>query len=210
MKLYMVPAAPNPTKVLLYMAEREQLGADLGVETKLVNTLKGEHRGPEHLARNPFGTLPVLELDDGSYLLESLAIIEYLEDRFPQGGLLGEDPAARGQARDLERIVELRFTNPVSRYVHAVNSPLGFEPDLKTAKQIEEALPPVLNYLESLLADGRELLLGARPCIADCTLAAALQFARFRDIDLLGDYANLRAWDQRYRTRPAAQKVLKF
>ena len=93
MKLYMVPLAPNPTKVMLYIAEREALGAAFGIEQVVVNTLKGRHREPEHLARNPFGTLPVLELDDGSYLIESLAIMEYLEERFPQGALMGADPA---------------------------------------------------------------------------------------------------------------------
>ena len=58
----MVPAAPNPTKVMLYIAERKAMGVDLGVEQIVVNTLKGKHREPEHLARNPFGTLPVLAL----------------------------------------------------------------------------------------------------------------------------------------------------
>ena len=67
-KLYMVPLAPNPTKVMLYIAEREALGTALPIEQIVVNTLKGRHREPEHIARNPFGTLPVLELDDGSLL----------------------------------------------------------------------------------------------------------------------------------------------
>ena len=61
MKLYMVPLAPNPTKVMLYIAERAQLGTEMGIEQITVNTVKRENRAPEHLARNPFGTLPVLE-----------------------------------------------------------------------------------------------------------------------------------------------------
>ena len=80
MKLYKVALAPNPTKVMLYIAERAELGTDMGIEQITVNTVKRENREPEHLARNPFGTLPTLELDDGSYLVESLAIIQYLED----------------------------------------------------------------------------------------------------------------------------------
>ena len=84
MKLYMVPLAPNPTKVMLYIAERESAGTDMGIEQVFVNTLKGRHREPEHLARNPFGTLPVLELEDGSHLVESLSIIEYLEEVKPE------------------------------------------------------------------------------------------------------------------------------
>ena len=77
MKLYMVPLAPNPTKVMLYIAEREELGVNMEIEQIVVNTVKGRHKEPEHLARNPFGTVPTLELDDGDYLVESVAIIEY-------------------------------------------------------------------------------------------------------------------------------------
>ena len=99
MKLYMEPLAPNPTKVMLYIAEREAAGAALGIEQVVVNTLKGRHREPAHLARNPFGTLPVLELDDGSHLIESLTIIEYLEEQFPDGALMGSSPRSTSWSR---------------------------------------------------------------------------------------------------------------
>jgi glutathione S-transferase len=210
MKLYMVPLAPNPTKVMLYIAEREALGASLGIEQIVVNTLKGRHREPEHLARNPFGTLPVLELDDGSYLIESLAIMEYLEERFPQGALMGTGPEQRARARDLERVVELRIAIPMGGYVHAKKSPLGLPPDPVLAQSIEDKLQAPLNHLESLLADGRPLLMGERPSVADCTLQAAFQFLRFIQADLIGDRPRLRAWDERYRQRPAAKAVLKW
>ena len=52
MKLYGVPAAPNPTKVMLYVAERQVRGTDMNIEHVRVNTLKGEQNQPEHLARN--------------------------------------------------------------------------------------------------------------------------------------------------------------
>ncbi|MEM7078962.1 MAG: glutathione S-transferase family protein [Pseudomonadota bacterium] len=211
MKLYMVPAAPNPTKVMLYIAEREALGVDFGIEQVVVNTLKGRQREPEHLARNPFGTLPVLELADGSYLKESLAIIAYLEDKFPQQGLLGDSAESRAHSRDLERIVEFRVAQPLGRYVHAVNSPLGLPPDPKAAAEVEQSLPAALNYLEALLGDGRELLQGAQVSIADCTLQSGLQFARFGKVDLPGgDYPYLTAWNARFCARPPAKAVLKF
>jgi glutathione S-transferase len=206
----MVPLAPNPTKVMLYVAEREALGASLGIEQIVVNTLKGRHREPEHLARNPFGTLPVLELDDGGYLIESLAIMEYLEERFPQGALMGTGPEQRARARDLERVVELRIAIPMGGYVHAKKSPLGLPPDPVLAQSIEDKLQAPLNHLESLLADGRPLLMGERPSVADCTLQAAFQFLRFIQADLIGDRPRLRAWDERYRQRPAAKAVLKW
>ncbi len=208
MKLFQVAAAPNPTKVMLYIAEREALGLKMDIELVQVNPRKGEQRAPEHLARNPFGTLPVLQLDDGSYLLESLAIIYYLEDKFPEHSLLPQNLEAKAKARDLERIVELRVATPIARYVHATNSPLGYKPDAKVAAEIEADLPKGFGYLENLLSDGRNWLIGDEVSIADCTLQSGFQFARFGKAELLGDYPLLQAWDKRYRARSAAEQVL--
>ena len=210
MKLYTVPLAPNPTKVMLYIAERAAAGADLPIEQIVVNTLKGRHKEPGHLARNPFGTLPVLEYEDGAYLVESLAIVEYLEDRYSEGALREADIARRARNRDLERVVDLRVAMPMSNYVHAAKSPLGLPPDPDAAAAIEKGLQAPLDYLESALDDGRPLLTGERVAIADCTMQAALQFLRFIDADLFGERPNLRAWDARYRQRPAARTVLKW
>lgn len=206
----MVPLAPNPTKVMLYIAEREELGSDLGIEQIVVNTVKGRHREPAHVARNPFGTVPVLELDDGAYLVESLAIIEYLEEKFPAAALLTGTPEARGKARDLERIIDLRIAGPMGAYGHAKNSPLGRPPDPELAAQMEAAVQTPLDFLENLLSDGRPLMSGERVSIADCTLQASLQFLRYVQADLFGVRPRLRAWDARYRARPAAQKVLRW
>ncbi len=210
MKLYKVALAPNPTKVMLYIAERAELGTDMGIEQVTVNTVKGEHRQADHLTRNPFGTLPALELDDGSFIKESLAIIQYLEDRFPQGALISGTAEEKGHARDIERIVDLRLASPVGGYAHATNSPLGYPPDPERADTLKASMQTPLNHLEALLADDRTLLTGARVSIADCTLQASLQFIRFIEDDVLGDRPLLRAWDESYRQRPAAQAVLKW
>ena len=210
MKLFMVPLAPNPTKVMLYIAERTALGADLGIEQVVVNTLKGRQREPEHLARNPFGTLPVLELDDGSFLVESLTIIEYLEDAFAEHRLSTADATSRAKARDLERIADVRMARHIGTYCHATNSPLGFPPDPELAQTSMDSLQAPLDYLEGLLVDGRPLLTGETVAVADCTLQAFLQFARYVKADIIGDRPLLLAWDERYRARPSVQGVLKW
>ncbi len=210
MKLYMVPLAPNPTKVMLYIAERAEEGVEMAIEQIVVNTVKGRHKEPEHLARNPFGTVPTLELDDGTYLVESLAIIQYLEDKFPDNPLISGTPEQKGFARDVERIVDVRLAGPMGGYGHAVNSPLGYPRDDAKAAQLETAMQAPLDFLEGLLSDGRPLLLGDRVSIADCTLAASLQFVRYVEQDVFGDRPALRAWDARYRERPAARSVLKW
>ena len=210
MKLYMVPLAPNPTKVMLYIAECEELGTHMDIEQIVVNTVKGRHKEPEHLARNPFGTVPAFELEDGTYLVESLAIIAYLEDKFPDGALLRGSPEDKARARDVERVIDLRIAGPMGAYGHAKNSPLGRPPDPEKAAQIEANLQTPLDYLENLLSDGRPLLLGDQVSIADCTLQASLQFIRYVEADLFGDRPLLRDWDERYRARPAAQQVLRW
>ena len=80
---------------MLYIAEREARGITLPIEQIVVNTVKGRHKEPEHLARNPFGTVPAFELDDGGFILESLAIIHYLEDKFPKAPLCQAAPKTK-------------------------------------------------------------------------------------------------------------------
>ena len=210
MKLYMVPLAPNPTKVMLYIAEREELGVDMSIEQIVVNTVKGRHKEPEHLARNPFGTVPALEMDDGTYLVESLAMIDFLEDKFPNNTMYQGTPEEKGKARDIERVIDLRLGGPMGAFGHATNSPLGRPPEPEKAAQYLESMQTPLNYLETLLGDGRPLLCGDRVNVADCTLQSFLQFTRFVEADVFGDRPLLRAWDARYRARPAAQAVLKW
>lgn len=210
MKLYKVALAPNPTKVMLYIAERNEMGAHLDFEQVTVNTLKGEQREPTHLERNPFATVPAFELDDGTYLKESLAIIHYLEAKFTDFPLVDGSPEARAHAWDLERIIDLKLSSPMGAYGHAVNSPLGYPKDPERAEQLLNGMQKPLDYLESQLEDGRPLLLGDRVSVADCTLQASLQFMRFVEADVLGERPYLKAWDQRYRQRPAALKVLKW
>ena len=77
MKVYDFPYAPNPQKLRVYLAEK-----GLNIQKVTVNITRGENRTPEFLSKNPMGSLPVLELDDGTCLTESLAIIEYFEVSF--------------------------------------------------------------------------------------------------------------------------------
>ncbi|WP_027543549.1 glutathione S-transferase family protein [Bradyrhizobium sp. WSM2254] len=210
MKLYTVPLAPNPTKVMLYIAERAALGVEMGIEQITVNTVKGRHKEPAHLARNPFGTLPVLEVEEGRFILESHTIMEYLDERYPDGNMLGSTPVERAFARDLERIVELRIATHMGTYGHMVRSPLGRAPDPEGAGVALRAMQPAMDYLETLLSDGRSMLLGERVSMADCTLQASLQFMRYIEQDILGERPLLRKWDAGYRDGAAARAVLRW
>jgi len=207
-KLYCFPIAPNPTKVRLYLAEKRAGGAEIDVTEVTVDLRSGEQKQTAHLERNPFGTLPVLELPDGSHLLESLCIIEYLEELYPDPPLIGTEPSERARVRELERIADLGVLLPVGGLVHATNSPLGRPPNPEVAAYFRSALPRALGVLDQRLSDGRPFLAGGAPTIADCTLAAAFQFARFGKVEIDPAFERLARWDAAYRERAPAQSVL--
>lgn len=199
MKLYYFPVAPNPTKVLVYLREK---GID--IELELVNLREGEHRGAAHLARNPTGTLPVLELDSGEFLTESLSIIEYLEEVYPQPVMIGANPLARAQIRSYERKVEVGILNPIGRIVHATNSPLGLpaRPEVATAEW--ERLLPALARVDALIGSS-PFAAGETPSIVDCTLFAGLQFGEMFGVSLPDDCTNIRRWREVFGQRPSTQ-----
>ena len=208
MKLYIFMMAPNPTRVRLMLEEKRAGGASIDLPEISVNLGKGEQREPEHLARNPLGKLPVLELDDGSFLTESEAIIEYLEELHPEPSMIGSSPLERARVRELEQIAHGGVLNSVALIVHSTNSPLGLPPRPEVAEMARTTLGGPMQWLDNLLADGRPFLMGDRPTLPDCTLAAGFQFARFGKLEILGEYENLARWDAAYRERAPARAVL--
>ncbi len=208
MKLYFFPVAPNPTKVRLYLAEKAAGGAEIALTEVTVDLREGEQSHAEHLERNPFGKLPVLELDDGSHLIESLPIIEYLEELHPNPPMIGSTPLECARVRELERVADVCVLMVVGRIVHATNSPLGLPPSPEVAKNAREMLPKSLEFLDRRLDDGRPFLAGERPSVADCTLAAGFQFGRFGDVEIDASFENLARWDEAFRSRPSAKSVL--
>lgn len=84
MKLYDFKAAPNPRRVRIFIAEK-----GLSIPLEEVDLLSRESRTPEFLNKNPSGHVPVLQLDDGSCLAESVAICRYFELIHPDPNLMG-------------------------------------------------------------------------------------------------------------------------
>ena len=208
MKLYFFYVAPNPTKVRLYLAEKAAGGTRIDLEEVKVNLGKGEQKQPEHMARNPFGKLPVLELDDGTFLSESLAIMEYLEELHPDPPMIGTNPLERARIRELERIAELGVLFPAARVVHSTDSPLDLPPSAEMVEYFTGVLDTNFKVIERCLSDGRLYLTGEHPTIADCTLQAGLQFARYGKLELDPSFTNLIRWDQGYRNRSHIKSVL--
>jgi glutathione S-transferase len=201
MKVYDFVGAPNPKKLRVYLAEK---GIKLPNES--VNIVSGENRTPEFLKKNPLGGLPVLELDDGAHLTESLAIIEYLEDLHPTPPMIGTTPLERARTRELERIADLGVLGAVAAVFQNTHpfmaGRLKQSPD--AAENARTRLANNLAVIDAAIGT-KPFVAGSRPSIADCTLFAALEFAEFAGVPVDPARKNVGRWYASFKERPSAQ-----
>jgi glutathione S-transferase len=201
MKVYDFNGAPNPKKLRVYLAEK-----GLSIPTEQVNIVSQDNRKPEFLKKNPMGGLPVLELDDGSCLSESLAIMEYLEELHPEPPLIGKNPRERARVRELERMAEMGVLSAVGTYFQNthpfMSGRLKQSPD--TAENAKARLASNLKILDDAIGK-KPFVAGDRPSIADCTLFAALEFAEFAQAPIDPGCKNVARWYQSFKERPSAK-----
>ncbi len=203
MKLYDVQVAPNPRRVRVFLAEK-------GIEVPLVpvNMMAGEHKTPEFLEKNPSGKVPVLELDDGTCIGESVAICRYFEATQPEPNLFGASPAELATVEMYNRIIELELLSQVG--VSWVNGPVVAQIAKGRFKQLPEAkaqsdgrVRAFYQRLDAQLAT-RAYIAGERFTIADITAVVTIDFAGER-VELKPD-ADLKAlwgWHSRVAQRPS-------
>ena len=110
MKLYNHSQAPNPRRVRVFAAEK---GIELALEE--IDILAGQSRTPEFLAKNSSGAVPLLELDDGSYLSKSVAICRYLEGLHPEPNLFGRDLREQAEIETWNRRMEIELLAAIGR-----------------------------------------------------------------------------------------------
>jgi glutathione S-transferase len=200
MKLYDFPLAPNPKKVRVYLAEK---GIQMPIEP--IDAINGANRTPEFLAKNPLGGLPVLELDDGTCLPESLAIMEYLEELHPDPPMIGREPFERARVRATERICELGVLANVAT-VFQNTSPFFAQRVKQSAEAADNGRTRLAVNLKVLngLIGANPFVCGARPTIADCTLFAGLEFAAFAGLAVDPQLTNVIRWHEAFKARPSA------
>ena len=201
MKIYDFVGAPNPKKLRVYLAEK-----GISVPLEPVDIITGANRRPEFLAKNPLGGLPVLELDDGTHLPESLAIIEYFEELHPTPPMIGSTPLERARVRSLERIAELGVLGRVATIFQNTH-PFMAARVKQSAEAAENARGQMAASLKALddAIGSRPFVAGDRPTIADCTLLAALDFGEFVGVPLDPAYRNVTRWQSAFKERPSAQ-----
>jgi len=198
MKLYESPS-PNARRVQVFMAEK---GFDC--ERVPVDIRGGENISPEFLAKNPGGRVPVLELDDGTCIAETMAICRYLECLHPEPNLYGETPLEIAAIEMWQRRVEMLFMAEVAG---AFRNITGFFKDRETCveewgKVCAEKAPKALTMFDAQLAD-HEYLAGDKFSVADISLAVALDFARMVKVVEIPDLPNINRWYELVNARPS-------
>ena len=201
MKLYNHTLAPNPRRVRIFAAEK-------AIELRVadVDILAGQSRTPEFLAKNSSGGVPVLELDDGSYLSESVAICRYLEGLHPEPNLLGRDLREQAEIERWNRRMELELFTAIGRTVQNTSS--IFQGRFKQFPEYGEAQRAlVYQRLERMDRElnGHKFVAGDRFTIADITALVAIDIGgRLADIKIAPELAHLTRWHETVSSRPSA------
>ena len=203
MKLYDYAGAPNPRRVRIFLAEK-----NIDIELVPTDMMKREHKLPSFLEKNPSGKIPVLELDDGRCIPESVAICRYLEAIAPEPNLMGRDAWELGTIEAKNRQLEMELWVPLG--TAWVNGPIVgrmklFEQIPAAKSQGDKAVTHFYKRLDEELKNSRYIAC-ERFTIADITLLSAVDFAT----ELVGlkpdmSLANLWRWHALVSQRPSCQ-----
>ncbi|MAB12635.1 glutathione S-transferase family protein [Parvibaculum sp.] len=201
MKLYnSAMPAPNPRRVRIFAAEK---GIDLPLEE--VSIPKREHKSDAFLQKNSLGQTPVLELDDGTTICESISICRYLEELNPENPLFGRNALEKAMIDMWLRRVEFIVMGPVGnfwRHAHPFTA--------RVVKQFNdfgesnrEAAAKAFNWLGGEIGS-REFICGDSYSMADVAALCAVDFAGFTGLEMPEEAENLRGWHKRVSARPSA------
>ena len=208
MKLYVWHQAPNPRRVLIYLAEKR-----LEVSLEDVGGGKGRLKA-DYVARYPQATVPMLELDDGTQIGEAMAICRYFEELHPDPPLMGVDARdkaivdmweRRSYEEGLLAIAEIfRNRHPLfaDRGVPGTPDPIPQIPALVDRGRRRAA--SFFRKFDGQLAD-HPFVAGKRFTVADATTLAVVDFAKVGGESVPDECANLRRWHREVSERPSAK-----
>lgn len=202
MKLLENSATPSARRVAIFLNE-------LGIEIERVNVdIRGaENRTDAFMDKAPNGLIPVLELDDGTHICESLAICRYFDASTPnEKALFGSSPLEQAQVEMWQRIVELQGIVPAFQ---AFRNLSGFFSDRETCIQAwgeesRQRLAQFLPVVDKQLSK-QTWLAGERFSVADITLWVLCSFLDRLELAVDDSLPHLKRWHQQMAQRPSVQ-----
>jgi glutathione S-transferase len=191
---------PNSYRVRIFMAEK-----DVDIPMVPVSFEKMEHRTPEFLKLNSLGQIPVLVLDDGTIITESVAICRYLEELHPSPALFGTGAVERAKVEMWNRRVEIEVFGTIGDV--ALHSEPFFKDRLVQfpafAETQRKAVPKKWAWLDRELADGRPFLAGENFSVADITGGVAAWLGGVFGMEMPTELPHVRRWSERVKARPS-------
>lgn len=200
MKLYDGGRAPNPRRVRIFFAEK---GLALP-ELVPVDIAKKEHRSEAFTRLNPLQRLPVLELDDGTALAETMAICRYVESLHPHPPLFGRDAKEQALIEMWNRRIELGLFGSVAAvFRHSHPSMAELETQIpEWAEANRDQIDDHLWVLELQLA-ANPFVCGEALTVADITAGIAIDFMKPSRVPLPEDFVHIRRWHREVSARPS-------
>ncbi len=200
MILHEFAPAPNPRRVRIFLNEK---GIDIATEQ--IDIMKGEHKKDDYKKMSPLSQVPTLELDDGTYITESIAICRYFEALHPEPNLLGKDPKEIAIVEMWQRRIELLLMMGIANtYRHGHPAMAALENQVK--EWSEASRPRVIKMLHWLdkQMENKEYICLDRYTIADISALVCFDFAKWPQIDIPDDCKNLKSYYERLNSRPSA------
>jgi len=202
MTVYDFPIGPYPTRVRIAIAEK---GLQEKIRFQMVDLYKGEHKKPEFIEqKNYSGTLPVLELADGTLIAECTAITQYLDTLDGSPSLTGNTPLEQGLIHMMSKRVEIEVLDAISVYFHHGTPGLGPLVELYQNpewgfRQRDKAIRG-MHYFDKLL-QRQAYVAGDNFSMADITLIGGLVFAAIVKLEIPAECRALLSWYERVKQR---------
>jgi glutathione S-transferase len=211
MKIYDTPGFPNPARIRIVLAEK---GLDSQIEFVKVDLFAAEHKQSTFLAMNPAGTVPVLQLDDGTFISEGVAITEYLDNLDGHPVLTGKTPKEKAVIHMMQRRADDQMIDAIGIYFHHATPGLGARlqayksPDWEHRKQWGERhlqkFVQGMKYFDSVLKD-QPYVAGDNFSMADITVYASLLHAGAAGVAIPDEWRALAAWQAKVSERPSVK-----
>jgi glutathione S-transferase len=202
MKILETRSAPNPRRVRIFLAEK-----GIQVPFEELDLMKGALRTPEFTGLNWFQRVPVLVLDDGTSISETIAICRYFEEVQPEPALFGKGAAGRATVEMWNRRMELGLLAAIQfafRHLHPAMAHLETPQVAAWGEANKPKALEILGYLDKELA-ARRFIAGDELSVADITAFCAIDFMKPARIVRPPELKNVERWHQEMSARPSAK-----